>query len=240
MHTLVCLHGWGGSEESFDALRNALSDTDLRILSPDLPGFGEESDPDKPWNTDDYAQWAAAYIREHVEGPYALLGHSHGGRISLKLVTSVLQQTKTPLPTHLYLCAAAGIRHPKHVKRAIGFVMAKAGKCILSIPGMKSLEPIGKKLLYKLMGVHDYEKASDVMKRTLIEVSKEDLRPILSSIAVPTDIFWGTDDTLTPLSDSKTMHAEIEGSNLHVFQHARHRIHRNNAKEIAEVIRTTL
>lgn len=141
---------------------------------------------------------------------------------------------------HLFLCAPAGIRHPRHIKRIIGLTLAKSGKFLLSIPGIKKLEPLGKKLLYKLVRVHDYEKANDVMRQTMIKVAAQDLRPLLHTISVPTDLFWGTEDGMTPVGDASIMEREINGSRLHLYPGVRHGVHREKATEIAEVIRATL
>lgn len=231
--TLVCLHGWGGTKESFTELRAALHGSGFHILAPDLPGFGKEPEPKKPWTTDDYVDWADAYIKINAPGPFSLLGHSHGGRIALKLAA------RRTLPIeHLYLCAAAGIRHPRHFKRIIGLTLAKTGKSLLQIPGLKALQPVGKKLLYKLVRVHDYEEASPVMRQTLINISAEDLRPLLHEISVPTDIFWGKDDGMTPFSDALVMEKEIPGAVLHAYEDTRHRIHRDRATEIADVMKS--
>lgn len=237
MHTvLLCLHGWGGSKESFTELREALNNPEhLTILTPDLPGFGNEAEPDRAWTVDDYAHWVEGYLKsQQANQPISqllLLGHSHGGRIAIKLATRGSLQID-----QLILCAAAGIRHPRHFKRIIGLTLAKAGKFFLSIPGLKQLQPIGKKLLYKLVRVHDYEKASSVMRQTLIEVSQEDLRPLLSEITQPTHIFWGENDGMTPIGDAHVMHAEIEGSTLQTFPNVRHRVHRDCATDIAKVL----
>ncbi len=231
-HTLVCLHGWGGTKESFTELRAALNESGINIVTPDLPGFGTEPEPKKPWNTDDYAHWAEAYIQKHVHGPLHLLGHSHGGRIALKLAAR-----KSLNIEHLYLCAAAGIRHPRHFKRIIGLTLAKSGKALLMVPGLKNLQPIGKKILYKLVRVHDYEQASPIMRQTLINVSAEDLRSILPTIDVSTDIFWGREDGMTPFSDALIMNHAIERSVLHAYDGVRHRVHRDKSLEIAAVIR---
>ena len=229
--TLVCLHGWGGSKESFTELRQALQGVDIHILTPDLPGFGQEPEPEKPWTVDDYADWAGHYIQKHVDGPFILLGHSHGGRMGIKLAT------RNTLPIeHLILCAAAGIRHPRHFKRIAGLTLAKSGDLFLSIPGCKKLKPLGKKLLYKLVRVHDYERASPVMRQSLIKISKEDLRPLLKNITTPTDIFWGIEDKMTPCSDAKIMKREIPHSALHEFEGTRHSVHRERAVEIARCI----
>ena len=59
-----------------------------------------------------------------------LLGHSHGGRIAIKLVAEGKIK-----PDHLFLCAAAGIRHPRNIKRILGLTLAKTGKVFLRIRG---------------------------------------------------------------------------------------------------------
>ena len=87
------------------------------------------------------------------------------------------------------------------------------------------------------MRVHDYEKASPTMRKTLIEVSKEDLRPLLKQITIPTDIFWGVADAMVPYSDAKIMKREIPKSELHEYEGTRHAVHRDRAVEIAQAIK---
>jgi len=233
--TIVCLHGWGGSKESFTELRAALENTEIHILTPDLPGFGAEPEPKKPWTVDHYAGWVSGYIKHNIQGSFMLLGHSHGGRIAIRLAA----MNTLPID-HLFLCAAAGIRHPRHIKRIIGLLLAKTGKLLLSIPYLKHLQPIGKKILYKLVRVHDYEKASTMMQQTLINVSQENLKPLLRDINTPTDIFWGKQDGMTPFSDAITMKRLIPNATLHAFEGIRHGVHRDKAKEIANTIRARI
>ena len=236
-YTLICLHGWGGSTESFTELRTALKDSDIKIVAPDLPGFGDEPEPNKPKTNDDYANWVIKHMKDNgIESNYLLLGHSAGGRIAIKMVTGRLQDAGLALPDHLFLCAAAGIHHPRHTKRVIGLILAKGGKVLFSIPGFKRLEPLGKKLLYKLVRVHDYEKASEVMRKTMINFTRENLRPLLKEITVPTDLFWGTDDGMSPYGDAKIMEAEIPNATLHSYKGIHHRVHRDRAAAIADVI----
>jgi pimeloyl-ACP methyl ester carboxylesterase len=248
---LLCLHGWGGSKESFAELRAALAGSGITILTPDLPGFGDEPEPSRAWSIDDYADWVEQWLRTQLSilnsqfSIIHLLGHSHGGRIALKLAlrqsTEDLPLTANRLPlSHLYLCASAGIHHPRHVRRAIGLILAKCGKALLSVPGLRALSGVGKKILYKLFRVHDFERASPVMRDTMIKVVREDLRPILQTITIPTDIFWGTADRMTPYSDALVMQREIPGAKLHTFPGGTHRIHRDRAQEIAGTIRATI
>lgn len=232
----MCLHGWGGSKESFSELREALKGSSIEVLTPDLPGFGQEPEPRKPWSVDDYADWVENWLKHHYQlstTNYQLhiLGHSHGGRIAMKLAAR-----KTFPIAHLFLCAPAGIRRPRHLKRILGLILAKTGKFFLAIPGLRALKPLGRALLYSLVRVHDYERASPLMRATLMRVTREDLRPVLGRITVPTDIFWGTADRMTPIADAHVIHAGIKGSRLHTFKGTRHNVHCERAREIAEVI----
>ncbi len=246
---LLALHGWGGTKDSFLELRDELKGSGIDILTPDLPGFGSEPEPSHPFTNDDYADWVADWLQKKqvTRNPSSslrtsqkpetimLLGHSHGGRIAIKLVAG----HRLPV-SHLFLCAAAGIRHPRHFKRIIGLLLAKTGKFFLSIPGMRRLQPFGKEFLYRLVRVHDYEKASPVMRDTLINVTEENLRPLLQAIDVPTDIFWGADDQMTPVADGYLMEKKIPDSHLHVFKGVRHRVHRDRAEEIAKVVKKAM
>ncbi len=249
-HILVCLHGWGGSKESFTELRAALSGSDITVLTPDLPGFGSEPEPKTPWAVDDYADWVTQWIERELSTFHLppstridLLGHSHGGRIAIKIAARQ-SNVDSPLSTfhlrHLFLCAAAGIRHPRHFKRIFGLTLAKTGKFLMKIPVISYFAPLGKTLLYKLVRVHDYEQASPIMRQTMILVSREDLRPILKDIHAPTDLFWGTEDGMTPYGDALIMKQAISGSVLHTYPGIRHGVHRDKAQEIGAVIRARM
>lgn len=235
---LLCLHGWGGSKESFKELRAALAGADVDILTPDLPGFGTQKEPPTPWTVEDYAVWVKRWLlavhpeEEILRKGLFLLGHSHGGRIAIVLTA------KEMLPvSHLFLCASAGIRRARHGKRILGLMLAKVGKVFFKAPGLSALEPTGKKLLYKLVRVHDYEQASPLMQQTLMLVTAEDLKPLLPNIHVPTDIFWGELDGMTPVQDGILMEQLIPGSTLRTYPETRHAVHRDRAVEIGEVIR---
>lgn len=243
---LVCLHGWGGSKESFQELQAACAYAGITFLVPDLPGFGSEPEPNTPWHNDDYADWVQQWIAAALQvlpspaTSIEIVGHSHGGRIAMKL--AYRQSTGSVLPftiTHLHLIAAAGIFHGRHIKRIIGLSLAKTGKLFVSLPGAKFLAPFAKKVLYRLVRVHDYERASPCMQTTMQYVVREDFRPIVPCIQVPADIYWGTNDGMTPVSDAYFLHKYLPRSTLHVYEHARHGIHKTNATEIAAVIIAT-
>ncbi len=266
---LLCLHGWGASHESFTELRAALEGEPIRIIAPDMPGFGASAEPPIAWTVDDYVDFVEELVTNQELGirnqEILLLGHSFGGRIAIKLAARQgtllergctrlsIHSSSAPLRTHslekstaesrdinishLFLCASAGLRQKRYLKREIGHAIAKIGKTCLKIPGIKLIERPAKAVLYKLLRAHDYARASDRMKETMIQVINEDLAPYLTEISAPTDLFWGTEDTMTPLTDGEYMNKKIVQSTLHTFDGVRHRVHRDRSQEIASVIR---
>lgn len=84
-HTVVALHYWAGAGHEFAALRPLLP-PDVRLLAPDLPGFGQQAAPlHFDYAVQAYADWVAAYLAEHQVNDFTLLGHSMGGKIALLL-----------------------------------------------------------------------------------------------------------------------------------------------------------
>ncbi len=232
--TLLCLHGWGGSKESWNPLREALTGMDIEILTPDLPGFGAEPDPAQPWTVDDYAAWTKDWLAKSKkgDGPLWIVGHSHGGR------TAIVIAAKNVLPVErLFLCAPAINRKRRyHLRRMIGAALAKTGTFFLSIPGLSLLAPLARTLLYKLLRVHDYERASPLMQQTLVLVTKDDLTPLFPSVTQPVDLFWGDQDRQTPVGDAYYMQPLLPRCESHVYAGTRHAVHKTNAREIAAVI----
>lgn len=231
--SLLCLHGWGRSVDSsvFNALREALKGDPIQVIAPDLPGFGRSSEPPAPWSVDDYANCIEELVQELALKEVHLLGHSFGGRIAIKLASR-----NPPWLSHLYLCGAAGVGRDLLIRRRCWLCVAKMGNAFFRVPGLSILKPFFRKVLYKLLRVHDYAEASERMRQTMKCVIEEDLTPLLDRIALPTDLFWGAEDTLTPLRDGELINKKIVHSKLHVFPGVRHRVHQERAQEIAEII----
>jgi len=56
------------------------------------------------------------------------------------------------------------------------------------------------------------------MRKILVKVVNEDLRPLLKDIKAPTLLIWGDKDTATPLYMGKIMEEEIPDSGLVILE----------------------
>lgn len=80
---LLCLHGIGSSSAAFAPQLAELSSY-VRVVAWDAPGYAKSPDPEEPPTLDDFADTAAALIRERATNAH-VLGVSWGGVIALRL-----------------------------------------------------------------------------------------------------------------------------------------------------------
>lgn len=215
--TIVLLHGWGMTLTTFDDLAKYLVGKGYEVLRFDFPGFGGSPKPADSWGVGEYvALTSSLLIKLKVKNVEALVGHSFGGRVIIKGVSS--GQLK---PKKVVLMDAAGVRPPRTAKKQALKAIAKIGKAATSLPGLRSLRVGLRQKLYETAGSSDYLNAGELQKIFLNTIN-EDLVPVLAKIKLPTLLIWGEDDTETPLKDGEQMRANIKNSDLIVVPGAGH------------------
>ncbi|MCB9450713.1 MAG: alpha/beta hydrolase [Anaerolineaceae bacterium] len=82
---VLLLHGWASSGRMWDVLTDALH-TQARFWAVDLAGFGDSPLPDNPMlDMDTHAALVMDFCDDHGIRPQAIIGHSMGGMLALKL-----------------------------------------------------------------------------------------------------------------------------------------------------------
>jgi pimeloyl-ACP methyl ester carboxylesterase len=187
---LLFLHGWGGTRESLRGIATLFQHTHCVHLL-DLPGFGEAPPPPDTWGTIEYADLVQQYILEHIHGPVVLVGHSFGGRVSVRLASRRLAQVR-----ELVLLGVPGLPQPALSRARVRRWSIRTLRKILIV-----LKPAigerGVRWHTERFGSKDYQ-AAGVLRPVLIRTVTEDLTESARSIACPTLLIWGTDDTETP------------------------------------------
>lgn len=230
MSKLVILHGWGSKSSSFDDVAERLRAAGIGVFAFDLPGFGSAERLPEPWSLDDYVRYVGRVLEGKGIGRAYLLGHSFGGRISIKFAVRFPERV-----AGLILYDAAGIKPLVTLKHKIFRAIAKLGRLV---PAIAPLKRFFRKALYAFAGSRDYYRAEGVMRETMLRVIGEDLKPLLSFIRARTLVLWGARDRETPLADGELMHREIRGSQFHIQEGVGHSWHKEAPEEFAEVVRT--
>jgi pimeloyl-ACP methyl ester carboxylesterase len=231
---IIFLHGWGGSLQSFDALKKYFI-PNYKVYILDLPGFGESATPFEAWDVERYKSFVLDFAEIHNLDQFIILGHSFGGRIIIKLVVDKPEKIKAAI-----LCASAGIKPRKKLRQKLFFAIAKLGKKVFRLPVLNKGQNFARKILYKLVKTKDYLNVSGVMKDTFKKVIAEDLEPLLKKIKVPTLIAWGKNDRTTPLEDAYLMHKLVSDSKLVIIDEAKHGVHFQQPEKLAQAIQEFL
>lgn len=215
---VLLLHGWGVEASVYHLIIDHLSSR-FRVVAPDLPGFGGSQEPESPWDSQDFADFVEKFAAAvQVENPI-LIGHSNGGRVILRLLSrpeGTLRAKKAVLIDSAGLPARHG---PGYYLKVYTF---KAGKAILRLPGVRRLFPHAEEKWKARHGSSDYQKASPIMRRTLVRLLHEDLTDCLPKIKAAVLLIWGDRDTATPLADARVMEKAIPDAGLVVLEGTGH------------------
>ncbi len=229
---IIILHGWGRGQQSFEKLKKLLEEKGHQVYSFDLPGFGEEKEPDQPWSVSNYADYVLNFSQTKDLNKFFLFGHSFGGRVGIKFASHYPEKL-----AGLILCDSAGVTPRNKVQFGFLAKSVKIGKKIFSLPVIKYFYPFIKKVIYFLTGNRDYYRLqSEIMRETFKKVIAEDLKPYLSDIKIPTLIVWGEKDKATPVSDAKIINEKISNSQLKIFKNIGHNPQLEMPEKLAGVI----
>jgi pimeloyl-ACP methyl ester carboxylesterase len=194
------LHGWASSCEVYNNIIPVIA-AKYTVIAADLPGMGKTPEPSSPWNVTDYAKWFEKFIKSFGAENIILFGHSFGGRVIIKLTSFTDINIEK-----IVLIDSAGIKPKKTFKAKVKQRMFKIAKHLLP---KKKVDEMRKK-----MSSQDYNNASPLMKQVLIKTVNEDLTHHLPEIKAETLLFWGENDTATPLSDGQLMEKLIPNAGL--------------------------
>lgn len=209
---IIILHGWGLSAARFGSLGDALRKEGYRVFIPDLPGFGESILPNKPYRLADYALFLHEYIQEKKLSNVVLIGHSFGGRVSLRYSDMYPDNI-----SGLILTGTPGVTPVPRRKLLVFIALAKAGKLILSVWPFNFMQEKIRLWYYYLVGAREFYRAEGVMRETFKHIVQEDLISYMHNVHVPTLLAWGAMDQITPLWIAQRMRKEMTSSTLIVI-----------------------
>jgi pimeloyl-ACP methyl ester carboxylesterase len=228
---VILLHGWGADSGSLRNVSTLLKEnTASRVYALDLPGFGYSDAPVLPWSVDDYVRFLLSFMQALDMKEVALLGHSFGGRIAIKLAAQHPEKV-----AQLILVDSAGIKPRRTAGYYLRVYWAKALKHLTRfLPALKDTRLF--QALTSKMGSADYRGAGATMRATLVKVVNEELRDYLPHIHCPTLLVWGEKDQATPVSDAYIMKCMIPAASLEIIKNAGHFSYLDNFDAFSKII----
>lgn len=126
---LVILHGWDQNIDVMKSYHELIHDLFLntnfahkyQVIMPNLPGFGQsDMPPISGFDTNDYADWLAKFLKELKIEKATFLAHSFGGRVLTRF------SLKNPhFAEQAIMMASAGIKWPLSLRQKISIFLSK-------------------------------------------------------------------------------------------------------------------
>ncbi|MGZ4313224.1 MAG: alpha/beta fold hydrolase [Solirubrobacteraceae bacterium] len=204
---LVLLHGLGTAQQIWSLVTGPLA-ARRRVITLDLPGFGESAPVGDGFDLDEVAdRLARALAARHVPAPFDLVGHSLGGAVALTLAAH-----RPRLVRRLVLVAPAGLQ-----RRRSGLPGAMLGPGATGLFAARrrlaglSDRAWGRRLLLAFAAA-DGATLSPAQARMMVEASapaqriaaattvivRADLMPLLRALPAPLGLVWGRQDRAVP------------------------------------------
>ncbi len=240
-HPLVLLHGGFEDGRIWRQQLDHLSD-EFATFAWDAPGAGGSDDPPPGFTSGDYADAVAGFIDALGLGTAHLLGSSWGSTLALATYERHPTIVRSLVLASAYAgwagsLPAAEVQHRREqviaqTHKTPDEVIAEWMPTILTAAATADL--IAE--VSEIMG--DFHPAG---MRTAVESMAEiDFRPMLSSLAVPTLLLYGSNDLRSPLDVAESMHAMIPGSKLVVVPHGSHLIQLEEPESFNAAVRDFL
>ncbi|MBV9132641.1 MAG: alpha/beta hydrolase [Chloroflexi bacterium] len=238
---VLLVHGFPLNRSMWDPQMGRLRAAGLRVIAPDLRGFGaSEAGPPGPLTMDQHADDLAALLDAcRVTDPVIVVGLSMGG----------------------YVAFAFWRRHASRV-RGLALLVTRASsdtplavadrhRIAAEVEASSSLQPVIDAMRPRLFSPH-LPRGSRVEQQVLGMLASSSVRavadgerglalrpsslPTLPSISVPTLVLCGEFDALTPPADSEVIASGIPGAELVSVDGAGHMSNMENPEAVNEAL----
>jgi pimeloyl-ACP methyl ester carboxylesterase len=250
--TILAVHGFRGDHHGLEPIVAQLPG--IRIVSPDLPGFGE-STPLRDGRHDlaGYGAWLRALVdRLGLGQGFVLLGHSFGSIVASAAMAGGLPASKLVLVNPIAAPALAG---PRGVLTRLAVLYYRLGAVLPERLGFGLLR---NRLIVRGMSVamaktrdaalrrwihaeHDRYFSGFADRRTVLEAFRasvsSDVSHFAADIRVPTLLVAADRDDITDVDAQHRLAARFPDAELVVLSDVGHLIHYEKPAEAADAIR---
>lgn len=196
------------------------------VYAVDLPGFGYSDKGNHHYSPDNMARALDAVLTSRIARPFTIIGHSMGGTVALAYAGLYPRRVG-----RLVLVDVAGVLHRSVYAEFLGRVAAQRALGLDS-PWYESVVraiqlraenwPIRGELVLERAGVRQRVLRGDPNAIAAFAMVEHDFTESLRTIAAPTLIIWGAEDTIAPLRTGQALAAAIPRARLTVIEGAGH------------------
>ncbi|MBB3158051.1 pimeloyl-ACP methyl ester carboxylesterase [Microbacterium proteolyticum] len=248
--TIVAVHGFRGEHHGLDPVVAHLRG--IRVVSPDLPGFGETAPLEgRAHNLDAYAQWLRSFV-EAVSPDAIVLGHSFGSIVAAAAVAGGLSTPKLILVNPIGAPALEGPRGiltrlavfyylaGAKLPRPVGEALLRNGLIVrvMSNAMAKTRDPALRRFVHEQHDEYFSRFADrDVLHEAFVTSVSHDVREFAPRIAQPTLLIAAQKDDITPIEAERHLATLFPDARLVEIPDVGHLIHYETPEAAASAIR---
>jgi pimeloyl-ACP methyl ester carboxylesterase len=249
--TVVAVHGYRGEHHGLEPVIAHLAG--VRLLSPDLPGFGESTPlREADHSIDGYASWLRRFVTAlALPRQPVILGHSFGSIVVSHAIAAGLPAPKLIL---LNPIAAPALKGPQAVMTWLTLLWYRVGRLL---PERAGTAWLGNPAIVRFMSMMLAQSKDKSLRRwihhqhatyfsrysdrdTVIEGFRasigSDVSEVAQHLTMPTLLVGASNDPITTVAAYERLHQLIPGSELVILQGVGHLIHYEKPREAAEAI----
>ena len=242
---VVLVHGLMGCRETWQGVAERLAAAGLRVLVPELLGFGQSERPpgiESIW-LDAQARALQAALRPRLPHGAVFVGHDYGGPAivtlyrqapslvrGLALVScNLAADTAIPFPLSAWSWPLFGglIRRMVLSRAAMAIAMRRAARQPVSLPAATYLGD-----------ERQFAAIQEIFRHAILDLPARyrDVHETLPAIAVPVTVLWGDADPFFPIAEGRRMASLIPRAAFGVLEQCGHFAPEEKPGEVSEVI----
>lgn len=249
--TIVVVHGYRGEHHGLEPVVAHLAG--VRIISPDLPGFGESSRLDTgAHDIDGYATWLRSFVEAlGLAGEAVILGHSFGSIVASAAIAGGLP---TPRLVLINPIAAPALKGPNGFLSRLTLFYYRAAR---ALPAGIGASLLGNWLIVRFMSVFLAQSKDPALRRwihdqhhtyfsryadrdSVVEGFEASITANVSMFApdipVPTLLIGADRDPITTVAAQERLATLFPDARLVIIPGVGHLVHYEKPREAAEAI----
>jgi len=235
---LVLVHGYLGGSAQWDEQVKELSPS-IRVVTPDLPGFGLNSEMNAPDEIGAFAEYVLGFVRDMNVARFHLLGHSMGGMIAQAMVARAPERVEKLI---LYGTGPTGVLPGRFE------TIAESRRRMIEEGPQVTGRRISATWFVDYECAENYRLCANLALKVsqqaalagLSAMEKWSGEAALARISSPTLVLWGDCDRTYPWSQIQLLWQGISGAQLAVMPGCAHAAHLEKSALFNQIVKDFL